>query len=217
MKTTDKSDARVMQLLARGGHSLAQIAKHLERSEGAVYHRLQILVAQGQIEVWGGGKGTKHLYYLVGQAPKQEYVAKHSRKPLSAREKLTQDLIEREKLILKLVSRSEGVAISEMRALINRTDAVIHKILMKLRAQGKIEMVGGAGSKCARYYLFGKVPPEPVKVTRVTVVRPVGETITPEGIKITKCPSWTHDPRYQMPPGTRIEGEFSKLGMGRYL
>lgn len=47
--------------------------------------------------------------------------------------------------------------------------------------------------------------PQPIKP------RKPGEPI------ITQCPGWTHNHRYQLPPGARVHGEFSALGVGRYL
>lgn len=47
--------------------------------------------------------------------------------------------------------------------------------------------------------------PQPIKP------RKPGEPI------ITVCPGWTHNHRYQLPPGARVHGEFSALGVGRYL
>lgn len=34
---------------------------------------------------------------------------------------------------------------------------------------------------------------------------------------VTICPGWTHNHRYQVAPGTVVVGEFSRLGVGRYL
>lgn len=42
--------------------------------------------------------------------------------------------------------------------------------------------------------------------------------VVPEGVKRTKCPDWTHDPRYQMAPGVQPFGAgFAAAGIGRYL
>lgn len=47
---------------------------------------------------------------------------------------------------------------------------------------------------------------------------PAGDAIVPEGVKITRGPSWTHDPRFQVAPGERHHGAgFSRLGIGRYV
>lgn len=53
----------------------------------------------------------------------------------------------------------------------------------------------------------------------VTVARPKQEAqiVTPPGIEVQKGPSYTHDPRFQMAPGVKVRGDFSKLGIGRYL
>jgi hypothetical protein len=47
--------------------------------------------------------------------------------------------------------------------------------------------------------------------------RPTGEAILPSTVKVTKCAPWTHDVRYQMPPGTTVKGEFSSRRIGEYI
>lgn len=37
------------------------------------------------------------------------------------------------------------------------------------------------------------------------------------GPKVTVLPGWTHDPRYQLPPGERVQGGFATAGIGRYI
>lgn len=34
---------------------------------------------------------------------------------------------------------------------------------------------------------------------------------------VTVCQGWTHNHRYQVAPGTIVTGEFSRLGVGRYI
>lgn len=34
---------------------------------------------------------------------------------------------------------------------------------------------------------------------------------------VTVCKGWTHDHRYQVAPGAIVTGEFSRLGVGRYI
>jgi hypothetical protein len=42
------------------------------------------------------------------------------------------------------------------------------------------------------------------------------EVVVPAGVKITRAPGYTHDPRYQVPPGARPFGAgFSAVGIGR--
>lgn len=43
------------------------------------------------------------------------------------------------------------------------------------------------------------------------------EPETVDGVPITRGPSCTHDPRYSVGPGEVIHGEFSRLGVGRYV
>lgn len=43
---------------------------------------------------------------------------------------------------------------------------------------------------------------------------PEGEAVIPKGVKITKCPDF-QDRRFAVDPSVR--GEFSKLGVGRYM
>lgn len=45
---------------------------------------------------------------------------------------------------------------------------------------------------------------------------PAGEVVYPPGVKVTRGPSWTHDPRFQVAPGERHHGAgFSRAGIGR--
>ena len=45
----------------------------------------------------------------------------------------------------------------------------------------------------------------------------VGDIVIPEGVKITRCHGVSFDVRYSLPPGSVVNGEFSRLGIGRYL
>lgn len=45
----------------------------------------------------------------------------------------------------------------------------------------------------------------------------VGPVIVPDGVKFTRCPSPTHDDRFQLAPGTRVVGGFATMGVGAYL
>lgn len=56
----------------------------------------------------------------------------------------------------------------------------------------------------------------PVTVTAPKLKQSV-EIVVPPGIEVQKGPSYTHDPRFQMAPGAKVRGDFSKLGIGRYL
>lgn len=61
--------------------------------------------------------------------------------------------------------------------------------------------------------------PAPVIVRATPDLRPSTEapvTYTAH-TKRTVASGWTHDTRYQLPPGERIVGVFSTLGIGRYL
>lgn len=44
--------------------------------------------------------------------------------------------------------------------------------------------------------------------------QPVDQATMPP---VQRCPGWTHDPRYQCAPGATVRGEFTRLGVGRYL
>lgn len=61
--------------------------------------------------------------------------------------------------------------------------------------------------------------PAPVIVRATPDLRPSTEapvTYTAH-TKRTVASGWTHDTRYQLPPGERIVGGFATLGIGRYL
>ena len=55
-----------------------------------------------------------------------------------------------------------------------------------------------------------------VMVKRTDLVR-TGEPIITATTQITRCPSITHDPRYQVDPLMRVVGGFAAAGIGRYL
>ena len=55
-------------------------------------------------------------------------------------------------------------------------------------------------------------------VTIKAVPKPAkGEAITPQNVKRTACPNWTHDPRYQCAPDEKPPALFSRLPLGATL
>lgn len=54
--------------------------------------------------------------------------------------------------------------------------------------------------------------PRPMHVPKAEAV-----VVVPEGLEVTKCPNWTHDPRYTVGPNDRVPSLFSALPLGVYL
>lgn len=71
----------------------------------------------------------------------------------------------------------------------------------------------------------GRQPPSLANSGNLTysqrrVPKPQGDAdvIVPAGVKVTRGPSWTHDPRFQCAPGERHHGAgFARMGIGRYV
>lgn len=53
----------------------------------------------------------------------------------------------------------------------------------------------------------------------VTIAKPKAPPaiVVPHGLTVQRGPSYTHDPRFQCAPGERVRGDFTALGVGRYI
>ena len=141
----------------------------------------------------------------------------------------------RRDIALRLISRPEGAAVKEMRPEVGLSRPGLQALLRKLTDEGLIELNRANSNRDSRYYAAGKVPAEeaakkakPVELApkekhptmikqQTRAVHFSGPAIVPENVKRTVIPGWTHDDRYQLPPGTRIVGGFATMGVGRYL
>lgn len=77
-----------------------------------------------------------------------------------------------------------------------------------------------AVARGARNAVVAQAPAVPAPVTLLPsreAAKPVREPVFTSKTKRTSCPSWTHDPRYQVAPGVTVVGLFSALGPGRYI
>ena len=63
---------------------------------------------------------------------------------------------------------------------------------------------------------YGRVQPGILKGSADRSIRPRRDAHVGPPV-VTVCPAWTHDPRYQVAPGVEVSGEFSSLGIGRYV
>ena len=128
-----------------------------------------------------------------------------------------------ETIVMEMIRRETGAALREIATHANVSKNTISRVLRKLCSAGKIEQGQDDGSlKSSRWYLKGKVSALPKRRILKPIIdrrstKPHGEVVVPSNVKIQYGPSFLYDPRYQVPPSTRIAGGFADMGIGRYL
>ena len=210
------------------GASIRELMEALDLTLIAAWHRLNRYRRKGRV-ILIGGKGDRNArWYSSATAP-------------DPNQKFAEDLAKRRAVvdarkakILALCSRPGGANHSELMAELDCSVSCLQKTTRAMRQDGVIELSGLPGNIYARWYAAGKVPPEqqakakaaaqmainakrPAMLEKQRAVLVSEPVIVPENVKRTVCPPWTHDVRYQLPPGTRIVGGFATMGVGRYL
>lgn len=72
--------------------------------------------------------------------------------------------------------------------------------------------------KLSQLLRFGKRRPVTLPGTPIFDAMPAGAEVVERDVRVTVCPGWTHDPRFQCAPGEQPFGAgFSAMGPGRYL
>lgn len=227
--TQEERTAAMTALLRRPeGASIRELMEALDLTLIAVWHRLNRQRRKGKATLIGG-KGDKNArWYASATAP-------------DPGQKLAEDLAkrravaeERKAKILALCSRANGANHAELMAELDCSVSCLQKTTRAMRKDGVIELSGLPGNIYARWYAAGKVPPEqaakhraakeralqtkrPAMLEKQRAVLVSGPVIVPENVKRTVGKPWTHDVRYQLPPGTRVVGGFASMGVGRYL
>jgi hypothetical protein len=105
------------------------------------------------------------------------------------------------------VAQRLGLAVRSA-AVILRTLVAREEIFTRLLKQGPNGLRMWAGSR----EMIEEGPPVVVKESGL-----VGDIVIPDGVKVTRCPSVNHDPRYQVGPRERVPSIFRSIPYGATL
>jgi hypothetical protein len=184
-----------LQSLGSTGASRAEIVKALGMSQGNVNRCL--LRWLPRCGIFRAGWDRHYLYF----ADKAHADAHQARLPELKRE-FQRHQQERRKL--------------EQRAYLRRVSA--KKAALKPPNPPKPEKpVKVSIERAKNAYVVVKGRDAPVKIASTEQVMRTATVVMSAGIKVTRCGGWTHDIRYQLPPGQKVVGGFATMGPGRYL
>lgn len=227
--TQEERTAAMSALLNRPeGASVRELMEAMGVTLISVWHRLNRMRRKGKVTLLGG-KGDRNARWFAANTPQEG--SQKAAQALAARRAVVD---QRKAQILALCSRPDGANHAEMMAVLDCSESCLQKTTRAMRKDQVIELSGLPGDKLCRWYAFGKVPAaqaakhraakeralqtkRPAMLEKQRAVLVSGPVIVPENVKRTVCPPWTHDVRYQLPPGTRVVGGWATMGMGRYL
>lgn len=120
---------------------------------------------------------------------------------------------------------TQGALTTEICALIGRAAEGVATNLTVLTAEGIVGWWPDPIGRCVNRRRWWLIQHRPSRKPQPSGLRSIDHqtqglswrTRKPGLPERPAIPQWTHDKRYQLPPGTRINGPFTALGIGRYL
>lgn len=124
-----------------------------------------------------------------------------------------------------------GALVSELGEGMNASSGTVMTSVHRLRARGLIAShphPSRYANNRLRWYAAEHIPPCAPSVEKVepgfnrkreaVVLKNAAQEIDTSRAKVTKCPGYTHNHRYQVAPGAAVVGAgFAAMGVGRYL
>ena len=121
--------------------------------------------------------------------------------------------------IMALAARPRGVTWREVRDVMQHVDRKPAEAIFWEVARGLHRRQDGRQDRYFTDLAAGTAWTPTPKLPRIAFnTRAKPEPVTPTTApRIIRAPAWTHDPRFQLPPGHTVVGGFASLGVGRYL
>lgn len=127
-----------------------------------------------------------------------------------------------ESRVLAIINRPQGASSGEVAKVLKISQPWACTTIKRMEAAGIVERYMATNSlRSLIWYAKGKAPakkPQGFSLPKkVTGSKPTGEVIVPATVKRTIGPGVSYDPRFQLPPDTKVKGGFVDMGIGRYL